>query len=65
MIQAGFEVVSHLDSQAIHFFSHCGGGTGAEGWSVSPGRVLLGSVGMKKKKNTENTNNLEAPASTI
>lgn len=25
-------------------FSHCGGGTGAEGWSVSPGRGAVGSV---------------------
>lgn len=24
-------------------FSHCGGGTGAEGWSVSPGRGAVGS----------------------
>lgn len=27
-----------------HSDSHCGGGTGAEGWSVSPGRGAVGSV---------------------
>lgn len=34
---------SHSDSRAM-CFSHCGGGTGAEGWSVSPGRGAEGSV---------------------
>jgi len=35
-------------------FSHCGGWTGAEGWSVSPGRGGVGSVQGKtgdEKKN--------------
>lgn len=37
VIQAGFKVGSHSNS-------HCGAGTGAEGWSVSPGRGAGGSV---------------------
>lgn len=37
------------------FFSHCGGGTGAEGWSVSPGRGAVGSV-KQGEKNVKNLN---------
>lgn len=33
-----------IRSGQSHSDSHCGGGTGAEGWSVSPGRGAAGSV---------------------
>lgn len=36
-------------SFVLFFSSHCGGGTGAEGWSVSTGRGVLDSVGVKQK----------------
>lgn len=34
-----------IESGQSHSDSHCGGGTGAEGWSVSPEIGVLGSVG--------------------
>lgn len=44
--------------QMEHNCSYCGGGTGAEGWSVSPGRGADGS-GRGKKKHKTHINSLK------
>lgn len=50
MTQAGFKVVRVIKILRGVLISHCGGGTGAEEWSVSPGRGALGSEELKPGK---------------